>query len=68
MGQPCQSRMTVAAILPHRAMVLVPPTDADRTLRGGIASGGWSFVLDAGHDETTGLVMLVNGVDCSHTG
>src|SRR6266545_3890393 len=51
-------RMTVAAIIPHRAMVLVPPTDTDRGLRGGIASGVWSFVLDAGPDETTRLVML----------
>jgi hypothetical protein len=51
-------RMTVAAIIPHRAMVLVPPTDADRALRGEAASGVWSFVLDAGPDETTRLVML----------
>lgn len=52
------ARMVVGKVLPERALVLVPPIDADRVLGGGMASGVWAFVLDPATNETTRLVML----------
>lgn len=52
------ARMAVASIIPNRAMVLVPPTDAERASREGVADGVWSFVLCRGSNDTTRFVML----------
>jgi hypothetical protein len=51
-------RMVIASVIPQRAMVLVPPGDADRALNGGPATGAWSFVLDPVSDRATRLVMV----------
>ena len=50
--------MVVGKVVPERALVLVPPADAERVLGGGTASGVWSFVLDPAADGTTRFVML----------
>jgi hypothetical protein len=52
------ARMTVGVVVPERAMVLVPPGDAERVLAGGGAQGAWSFVLDPAGERTTRLVMV----------
>ena len=53
------ARMTVGVVVPERAMVLVPPGDAERVLRGdGEAQGAWSFVLDPAGERTTRLVLV----------
>jgi hypothetical protein len=51
-------RMIVARVIPQRAMVLVPPGDADRVLNRGQAAGAWSFALDPVSDRATRLVMV----------
>jgi hypothetical protein len=50
-------RMMVASVIPQRAMVLVPPGDADPA-RSRPAEGAWSFILDPVSDRATRLVML----------
>jgi hypothetical protein len=52
------ARMTVGVVVPERAMVLVPPGDAERVLSGGGAGGAWSFVLEPAGERTTRLVMV----------
>ncbi len=52
------ARMTVGVVVPERAMVLVPPGDAERVLSGGGAQGAWSFVLEPAGERTTRLVMV----------
>ena len=52
------ARMVVARVIPQRAMVLVPPGDAERAATEGVADGVWSFVLDPAGDRTTRLIML----------
>jgi hypothetical protein len=57
-----QARMVVASVIRERAMVLVPPGDADRVRAEGRASEGvWSFVLEPWAPGTTRLVMLSLG-------
>jgi hypothetical protein len=51
-------RMVVASVVPKRAMVLVPPGDADRASSGGPVDGVWSFVLDPAGGRATRLVMV----------
>ena len=50
--------MTVAEVRFQRAMVLVPPADAERVHRARAASGVWAFALEPVSDHTTRLVML----------
>jgi hypothetical protein len=50
-------RMVVASVIPQRAMVLVPPGDADPA-RSRPAEGAWSFILDPVSERATRLVML----------
>ena len=50
--------MVVASVVPRRAMVLVPPGDADRGRSGGVVAGVWSFVLDPVSDRATRLAMV----------
>jgi hypothetical protein len=52
------ARMIVGRLIPERAMVLVPPGDAERVLNGGHAEGAWSFVLDPVSEGTTRFVMV----------
>lgn len=52
------ARMVVATLIPRRAMVLVPPPDAERIVKEGTASGVWSFVLDPVGPETTRFLMV----------
>jgi hypothetical protein len=52
------ARMSVAMIVPHRAMVLVPPPGVDRASTDVMADGVWSFVLDTGLEASTRLVLL----------
>jgi hypothetical protein len=42
--------MVVGKVVPQRAMVLVPPMDAERVMNDGVAAGAWSFMLDPGPD------------------
>ena len=53
-----QARMTVAEVRFRRAMVLVPPADAERVRRERAASGVWSFSLEPVSDHATRVVML----------
>jgi len=50
-------RMVVGKVIPQRAMVLVPPMDAERVMNDGVADGAWSFVLDPRPDRRTRFVM-----------
>jgi hypothetical protein len=51
--------MIVGKIVPGRAMVLVPPDDAEGVLRGGEAPETvWSFIVDPASRGATPLVML----------
>jgi hypothetical protein len=52
------ARMVVGGLIPERAMVLVPPGDAQSVLGGGGAGTAWSFVLDPAGDRATRLVMV----------
>ena len=52
------ARMVVAKVDPHRAMVLVLPTDAERLRHGGAPETVWSFILEPASEHTTRFVML----------
>jgi len=52
------ARMIVAAVHFQRAMVLVPPTDAEHVRSERAAEGVWSFNLEPASDHTTRFVML----------
>ncbi|HEU5323419.1 MAG TPA: hypothetical protein VFX28_21600 [Methylomirabilota bacterium] len=52
------ARMVVAGVVPGRAMTLVPPGDAERAAREGVATGVWSFALEPAAGDATRLVML----------
>jgi hypothetical protein len=52
------ARMIVGALVPERAMVLVPPGDAESALSGGGAEAAWSFVLDPAGARTTRFEMV----------
>ena len=49
-----RARMIVAQVRFQRAMVLVPPADAERVRREGGAEGVWSLNLEPAPDHTTG--------------
>jgi hypothetical protein len=51
-------RMVVGRVIHQRAMVVVPPMDAERVMNDGVADGAWSFVLDPRPDRRTRFVML----------
>jgi hypothetical protein len=57
-----RGRVVVALFEPHRAMVLVSPSDAERISRGGHAkSGTWTFTLDPINDHATRLILRSRG-------
>jgi hypothetical protein len=62
-----RGRVVVTLLEPHRAMVFVSPSDAERISRGGRAeSGTWTFILDPIDDHTTRLILRSRGAQAEN--